>query len=304
MSKKLKLVLGVTAAAGLMAIFIRYLSNISIPILQPAGIVAQKEKNLIIIALLLCMIVVLPVFIMTFYIAWKYRESNTSGAYQPTWDHNWKIETVWWGVPLFIIVILGIITWKSSHDLDPARELSSSIPSLQVQVVALPWKWLFIYPRQKIASVNYLEIPVNTPVVFTVTADAPLNSFWVPQLGGQVYAMSGMNTTLNLMADKPGTFVGRSANVSGRGFAGMTFKVKATSTDDFSEWIEKVKQSPDKLSYAKYSELAAPSSNNPISYYSANAYQLYESVIMKYRQPGFQMGNNPSNYAIMSDKIN
>jgi cytochrome o ubiquinol oxidase subunit 2 len=299
MSKKQKLVLGAVFIAVLLTIAVRFLLNSDIAVLQPAGIVGQKEKNLMILATLLCLIVVIPVFIMTFYIAWKYREGNKTARYQPSWDHDWKAESVWWGVPLLIITVLAVVTWNSAHDLDPFKSLASANKPLSVQVVALPWKWLFIYPQQGISTVNYLEMPVNTPVNFQITADAPMNSFWIPQLGGQVYAMSGMSTQLHLMADKTGSYIGRSANISGRGFAGMQFTAKAATGSDFSNWVSSVKRSPDKLTVNNYSKLALESENNPIAYYSGNADQLYDNVIMKYMMPGHQMGSPSDNSAAM-----
>jgi cytochrome o ubiquinol oxidase subunit II len=299
MSKKQKLVLGAVFIAVLLTAAVRFLLNSDIAVLQPAGIVGQKEKNLMIIATLLCLIVVIPVFIMTFYIAWKYREGNKTAKYQPGWDHDWKVESVWWGIPLVIITVLAVVTWNSAHDLDPFKSLASANKPLTVQVVALPWKWLFIYPQQGISTVNYLEMPVNTPVNFQITADAPMNSFWIPQLGGQVYAMSGMSTQLHLMADKTGSYIGRSANISGRGFAGMQFTAKAATGSDFSNWVSSVKRSPDKLTVNNYSKLALESENNPIAYYSGNADQLYDNVIMKYMMPGHQMGSPSDNSAAM-----
>lgn len=298
MSKKQKLVLGAVLLAVLLAAITRFLLNSNVAVLQPAGEVGQKEKNLIIFATLLCLIVVLPVFLMTFYIAWKYRAGNSTAKYQPGWDHSLKIESVWWGIPLLIITVLAVVAWNSSHDLDPYKSLSSTNQPLPIQVVALNWKWLFIYPQQNISTVNYLEIPVNRPVNFQITADAPMNSFWIPQLGGQVYAMSGMSTQLHLMADKTGTYVGRSANISGRGFAGMQFDTKAVAADDFSTWVSQVKNSPNSLDLDNYSKLALDSENNPVAYYSSTADNLYDAVIMKYMMPGHQM-SSPSDNSTM-----
>jgi len=236
---------------------------------------------------------------MTIYIALKYREGNKSAKYHPNWDHNLKIESVWWGIPLIIIAILAVVAWNSSHDLDPFKALNSNVRPLNVQVVALPWKWLFIYPQQSISMVNYLEIPMNTPINFQITADAPMNSFWIPQLGGQIYAMSGMSTELHLMSDKAGMYTGRSANISGRGFAGMQFKVKSTSSADFSGWVASVKESPNKLSFDNYSKLALESENNPVAYYSSTADNLFDNVIMKYMEPGHQMGSPSDNSTVM-----
>ena len=180
-----------------------------------------------IFAALLSLVVVIPVFAMTIYIVWRYRESNQKAKYSPDWDHNSKVETIWWLIPTLLIVVLSVVTWNSSHSLDPFKPIKSSVKPLRVQVIALQWKWLFIYPEQGVASTNILELPVDRPINFEVTADAPMNSFWIPQLGGQIYAMAGMSTQLHLMASEAGTYAGASANLSGKGFAKMKFDTKA-----------------------------------------------------------------------------
>jgi cytochrome o ubiquinol oxidase subunit 2 len=299
MSKKQKLLLGVIVALAALGVIVRYLLNSNIPVLQPAGQIGEKEKHLLVITTLLCLIVVIPVFIMTAYIAWKYREGNKSARYQPSWDRSWKIESVWWGIPLMIISTLAVITWNSSHDLDPFKPLASTNKAIPVQVVALPWKWLFIYPQQNISTVNYLAMPLNTPVDFQITADAPMNSFWIPQLGGQVYAMSGMSTQLHLMADKPGLYTGRSANISGRGFSGMDFQTHVWDKSQFDSWVQTVRKSPTKLTFDQYAQLSQDSENNPPTYYSAAADNLYDNIIMKYMEPGHQMGMPSDNSTVM-----
>src|SRR5476649_775967 len=178
----------------------------TIAVLSPKGQIADKERHLIILATLLMLIVVVPVYVMMFVIAWKYREGNTKARYTPDWDHSNGLEFLWWAIPMAIIAVLSVITFKSSHELDPFKALSSTKPPITIQVVALQWKWLFIYPNQNIASVNYFRMPANTPVDFEITADSPMNSFWIPQLGGQIYAMPGMSTELHLMADGVGKY--------------------------------------------------------------------------------------------------
>jgi len=189
----------------------------------------------------------------------------------------------------FIILILAVLTWNSSHDLDPFKPIVSDKPPITIQVVALQWKWLFIYPQQNIASVNIIQFPNQTPINFEVTADAPMNSFWIPQLGGQIYAMPGMSTQLHLMADTEGTYRGSSANISGKGFAGMNFSAKSTSQADFDQWVALVHQTRNNLSLAKYNNLAKPSQNNPLSYYSSSQSGLYDRVVMKYMMPASQL---------------
>jgi cytochrome o ubiquinol oxidase subunit 2 len=268
-----------------------YLSSVNIPVLQPAGEVGLKERNLIYISLLLAVIVVVPVFIMLFLFSWKYHEGNKHAKYSPNFDSNRKLESIWWGVPFVIIFILSIITWNSSHDLDPFKPLSAASKPVNVQVVALQWKWLFIYPDYNVASVNFLQIPTHTPVNFEITSDAPMNSFWIPQLGGQIYAMSGMSTHLHLMADKPGNYAGRSANISGKGFSGMTFTTRAGSQNDFNNWLTNVRQKNSNLNLAAYNQLAQPSENNPASYYSSVDSDLYDGIVSKYIAPDAHMGH-------------
>ncbi|HZP55220.1 MAG TPA: COX aromatic rich motif-containing protein, partial [Candidatus Saccharimonadales bacterium] len=206
--------------------------------------------------------------------------------YDPHFSHSRIIESVWWGVPLVIITALAVVTWRSSHQLDPFKSLAANQKQITIQVVALNWKWLFIYPEQNIASVNLVEFPQNTPVEFNITADAPMNSFWIPQLGGQIYAMSGMTTRLNLMADRIGTYHGASANISGKGFAGMEFLAKSVSAADYNSWIKQISKTNNSLSLNNYNKLAVPSMNNPVSYYSSVENGLYEGIVNKFTNPG------------------
>jgi cytochrome o ubiquinol oxidase subunit 2 len=277
----LLLFLGVVGAATL------FLINSDIALLEPTGTVAEQQRNLLVIGSLLSLIIVVPVFGLTFFIAWKYREGNKKAKYQPEWDRSKLVESIWWGVPLALILVLSIIAWKSSHDLDPFKELESDKKPLTVQVVALQWKWLFIYPEQGIASVNFVQFPEDRPVTFKITSDAPMNSFWIPKLGGQIYAMAGMETKLHLMASQTGSYEGSSANISGEGFAGMKFTAKASSEADFKAWADSVKQTAGHtLDQEEYAQLAEPSKNNPVAYYSSVEQGLFDTVIMKYMTPG------------------
>lgn len=261
-----------------------YLHHTSIPVLEPRGPIAHQERQLIVITLLLSLIVVLPVFGLLFGFAWRYREGG-GGKYSPNLAGNRIAETIWWLIPSAIILVLSVIIWNSSHTLDPYRPIASSTPPMTIQVVALDWKWLFIYPEQNIASVNYVQFPKNTPVNFQITSDSVMNSFWIPQLGSQIYAMPGMNTQLNLLASSDGNFYGSSANISGSGFADMNFIAHASSTDDFNQWVRLVKHSSSSLSQAAYSRLVKPSDNNPVSYYASSTSDLYNTIINKYLAP-------------------
>jgi cytochrome o ubiquinol oxidase subunit 2 len=251
-------------------------------LLDPSGIVASKERDLIIFTVLLGAIVVIPVFFMLFFVAWRYREGNEKAEYQPEWQNNRWLEGLWWGIPLIIISILGVVAWQSSHDLDPYRPLDSDKTPVRVQVIALQWRWLFIYPEERIASMNELRFPVNTPVNFEITADAPMNSFWIPKLGSQVYAMSGMSTKLHLEASELGDFEGSSANISGEGFADMRFIAKAVSDHDFHLWKEATRQSSTQLNKELYRQLAKPTHDTKVYSYSLQDTGLYDTIVMKY----------------------
>ncbi|MDE3045975.1 MAG: ubiquinol oxidase subunit II [Verrucomicrobiota bacterium] len=267
-----------------------FIEEAPIPVLDPRGWVGVKERDLIVISTLLMLIVIIPVFILTWWITWKYRASNTKAKYDPKWDHSHLAETIWWSVPCAIIVVLGILTWESCHELDPfhpldAKSIQTTEKPIEIQVVALQWRWLFIYPEQKIASMNLVQFPAKRPVHFQITADAPMNSFWIPQLGGQIYAMPGMKTQLHLIADEAGSFRGTSANLSGEGFARMNFVAKSTSPEEFSAWVESVRQSGNVLEWAGYTKLVEPSSDRNVFLYSLGEEGLYDRIIMKYMMP-------------------
>jgi len=284
------------ALLGLILVYVfhRYFHVHPLAVFNSKGIVAQKERNLIIFALGLSLVVVIPVFSLLATFAWKYRASNDKAKYSPELDHSRVAETIWWLIPSCLIVILSVVAWNSSHALDPYKPLNVSAKPMAIQVVALDWKWLFIYPQQNMATVNYVEFPVNTPVTFQITADAPMNSFWIPQLGGQVYAMPGMSTELHLMASQAGEYRGSSANISGVGFAGMKFVAHADSTMAFNAWVKTVKQSPNHLTSESYSQLARPSQNDPVAYYASSQANLYETTLMKFMMPMTPQSNTDS----------
>lgn len=254
-------------------------------ILNPKGAIAHHQRDLIITSTLLMLIIVIPVIIMTIAIAWRYREGNTKATYSPNWDFNAAIEIIWWALPCVIILILSALTWKSSHELDPYKPIDTAKKPLVIQVVALQWKWLFIYPEQKIATVNFLQIPEKTPIHFELTSDAPMNSFWVPQLGGQIYAMPGMKTELYLSADEEGSYQGSSASLSGEGFAAMTFTVKSSSQAEFNDWVHSIQQTPTLLGQQEYNELAKPSKETLHKAYLLKKEDLFDWTVMKYMMP-------------------
>ena len=285
MDKKTKFgLLGLLIFLGLVISFV-YLNHVNIPVLEPQGIVAQKQLKLILLTLGLSAVVVIPVFALTITIGIKYREGNHKSTYKPNWDGNNLLEIIWWLIPAALILILGMVIWKSSYALDPYKPLSNTQKPIVIDVIALDWKWLFLYPEENIATVNYLQIPVGRPIHFNITADAPMNSLWIPQLGSQIYAMPGMSTELNLDAKRTGNYYGSSANISGTGYAGMNFITHATPSSDYARWVKDTQRNKNELDSVTYAKLAKPSQNNPPSFYGSYNEGLYDSIIMKYMGP-------------------
>jgi len=271
----------------------------SMAVLAPEGTIADQQRDLIVFATLLMLVIVVPVFALLIGISWRYRASNKKAKYAPDWDRNRLAEVAWWGFPILIIIILASVAWVSSHKLDPYRKIEADAKPLTVQVVALQWKWLFIYPEQNIATVNYLQIPEKTPINLEITSDGPMNSFWIPQLGGQIYAMAGMQTQLNLMADKTGTFQGSSANLSGEGFAGMKFETKSTNQADFDTWVASVKNGDNILNEEHYEKLSAKSENNPPTFYANVSNDLFKHIVDSFVKPS-SSENSVSNEMVES----
>lgn len=259
------------------------LSGCDAALLNPKGQIGLEERRLILTAIGLMLIVVVPVIIMALVFTFKYRAGNNA-KYSPNWAHSNKIEAVVWGVPILIILILGTITWKTTHSLDPYRPLDSDQKPLVVEVVSLDWKWLFIYPEQGIATVNEIAFPKDRPVEFKITSNSVMNSFFIPQLGSQIYAMAGMQTKLHLDAHEAGEYRGISSSYSGKGFSGMKFTAIATPDEaGFNEWVQKVKQSPNTLNnMAAFNKLAAPSEFNKPEYFSSVDPNLFGNVIAKF----------------------
>lgn len=254
-------------------------------ILNPKGIIAQQELHLLITAVLLMLIVVVPVIVLTLVIARRYRAS-ANAKYTPDWAHSNLLEAVWWAIPIAIIGVLATITWITTHQLDPYRQLAVGGKPLKIEVVALQWRWLFIYPEQHIATINYIEFPANRQVEFDITADAPMNSFQIPQLGGQIYAMGGMQTKLHLIANEPGDYQGRSVSFSGDGFSDMKFIARATASDaEFQQWVASVKNAPNQLNMASYEQLAKATHDESKQYFSSVENNLFQDIINKYMVP-------------------
>jgi len=255
------------------------LGGCSMEILNPKGDIGAQEKTLILTALGLMLLVVVPVIIMTVYFVWKYRASNTQAVYMPRWAHSTRIEVVVWTIPCIIVAILAVLTWRSSHALDPYRPIESTVEPVNIDVVSLDWKWLFIYPDYDIATVNEIAFPVDAPVQFRITSASVMNSFFIPQLGSQIYSMAGMETKLHLIAREAGTYAGLSANYSGGGFSGMRFKAIATSQQGFQDWIDKAKAANNPLTPQAYEALAAPSTHEAVALYSSTPTGMFDYIM-------------------------
>jgi cytochrome o ubiquinol oxidase subunit 2 len=254
----------------------------NLDILNPKGSVGLAERDLIATSTWAMLIVVIPVIALTLFFAWRYRASNRNAEYRPEWTHSTGVEIAVWTIPTLIILFLAVLTWKTTHELDPYKPLESQVKPINVEVVALDWKWLFIYPDLGIASVNQLALPVGTPVNFLITSDTVMNSFFIPQLGGQIYAMAGMQTRLHLIADEAGNYAGTSANFSGKGFSDMKFRTLATSPEEFNAWIAKVRASSDNLSMDRYHAVSAPTEKEPVRYFSSVDPKLFHNIIARY----------------------
>jgi cytochrome o ubiquinol oxidase subunit 2 len=282
MKKVLGVVVPICALVGVLGLMVFASQGVSMPVIDTRGDIAEAQKNTLYFSVLIMLIVIIPVFILLFFISWRYRENNKKAAYKPNWSSNKKLEAIWWGIPIAIIGILSVVVWQTSHSLDPYKELVSDKKPVQIQVVALQYKWLFIYPDESVASIGEFAMPVDTPVTFTITSDAPMNSFWIPQLGGQVYAMSAMSTKLHLNATEVGDYRGSSANISGEGHASMTFTAKARTDKEYAAWVEKAKKSPLVLSKATYEQIRLPSIEKKVSTYKLTEPGLYDSIVASY----------------------
>ena len=249
---------------------------------DPKGPIGDTERLVIIVSFVLMLIVVIPVFIMAIWFPWKYRAANTKAPYDPKWSHSVKIESVVWLVPAVIVTILGIIVWKTTHQLDPHKPIETGVKPIIIEAVSLDWKWLFIYPEQQIATVNQIVFPANVPLSFRITSASVMTSFFIPQLGSQIYAMAGMQTQLHLLADEPGTYTGQNQQLSGEGYADMNFKALAVSREEFESWVNEVRQSTEKLDIARYQELEQPSVDDPVAHFSAVKPDLFKQIIGKY----------------------
>jgi len=248
-------------------------------VLDPKGPIAAQELMLLINTTEIMLVVVVPVILLTLGFAWWYRASNPRANHSPDWAYQGGVEFVVWSIPALIVILVGGVAWIGSHQLDPKAPIASDKKPVQIDVVALDWKWLFIYPEQRIATLNQLVVPAGTPVNFRLTSATVMNSFFVPQLGSQIYAMGGMTTRLNLLADAPGEFQGLSANFSGDGFADMQFKVKSVQSGEFDGWVAKVRGEGSALDDAAYGALTKPSHAVPPATYRSADPALFERIV-------------------------
>lgn len=259
-------------------------------VLDPAGDVAMQQRDLLLQSTWLMLLIIVPVMALTVLFAWRYRAANKKAKYEPDWDHSTQLELVIWGAPLLIIICLGALTWMGTHLLDPYRPLGKAKTAtdqpLMVDVVAMDWKWLFIYPQYGVATVNELAVPVGRPVSFHITASSVMNSFYVPALAGQIYAMPGMQTELHAILARPVTARGFSANYSGAGFSGMNFAFHGLTKGDFDGWVKRAQASRDHLDRAAYLTLERPSENVPVHRYGAVEDGLYDAILNLCVTPG------------------
>jgi len=247
-------------------------------VLDPKGPIAAAERQILFNALGIMLAIVIPTILATLGVAAWFRASNKRARYLPDFEYSGRLELLVWAIPAMTVILVGGVAWVGAHDLDPRKPLESEAKPLRVQVVSLDWKWLFIYPEEGIATVNQLTIPVDTPVSFELTSSGVMNSFFVPQLGSQIYTMAGMVTQLHLQADHPGTYRGLSAQYSGEGFADMRFTVNAVSAEEFSRWVDAARSAGPVLDAQAYADLAKPSAAVAPFTYRAVAPDLFNSI--------------------------
>ncbi len=273
-------ILGMVGLGLLIKIMLR---GKDVALLNPKGYIADSQYHLILFTTALMLSIAIPTMFILYFFAWKYRESNQNAIFEPNKRHGKFFVFSVWAVPSAFALALTLVMWPAAHRLDQHKLIASDQKPLTIQVVALRWKWLFIYPEQNISTVNYIQVPTGTPLQFELTADeTPMSSFWIPHLGGQLYAMTGHVNRLNLIAASPGDYSGRSAEINGAGFQGMKFITRASSKADFDLWVETVRQSSTALNSDVYDNLLTPSEDNPAEYYSAAESGLYGKVLNKY----------------------
>jgi cytochrome o ubiquinol oxidase subunit 2 len=261
-------------------------------ILDPQGPIGAADKTILIDSLAIMLAIVLPTIVAIFAFAYWFRASNAKAFYWPDWEYSGRIELVVWSVPALTVILLGGVAWIGAHQLDPAKPIEGSSKPLTIQAVSLDWKWLFIYPGQKIATVNTLTVPQGVPLQFQLTSASVMNVFFIPQFGSMIYTMNGMATRLNLRADKPGTFQGLSAHFSGDGFSDMHFDVRVVPSEQFSKWAQDASNAQQALDERSYQEIAKPSMKNPPAIYRLADPDLFNAIVTQKLppSPGAQAG--------------
>jgi len=268
---------------GLVLLVAMLLYGTDIALFNPKGLIAEQQLRLMLLVGGALVAAAVPTLTLLYFFAWKYRESNDKATYNPDLKHSKLFIVGLWALPTALMLVLATIMWIETHRLEPQKLIVANTNSLKVQVIALRWKWLFIYPDQRIATVNFLQVPTGTPLEFELTADeAPMSSFWIPHLGGQLYAMTGHVNRLNLLAETAGDYTGSSAEINGAGFAGMKFTARASTPEAFDLWVRDVRASSHVLDADEYTALLKPSESQPAAYYSQADASLYDTVLMKY----------------------
>jgi cytochrome o ubiquinol oxidase subunit 2 len=273
-------VLGLIVLCLVIAVLLR---GNDVILFNPKGLIAEEQRSLMLLSTLIMLGFGVPILAALYFFAWRYREGNEKVAYSPNPKYKKSSAFLFWATPTLIMLILAAIMLPATQRLEPQDQIRSDKETMIVQVVAMRWKWLFIYPDQDIATVNFVQIPVDTPVQFELTADeTPMSSFWIPHLGGQLYAMTEHVNRLNLMADTVGDYEGSAAEINGRGFAGMRFTTRVSNQADFDKWILETKSSSLYLDESEYGELLKPSENHPATFFSSADTGLYSNILSKY----------------------
>jgi cytochrome o ubiquinol oxidase subunit 2 len=267
----------------------RFVHGYNMALFNPKGYIAKEQHSVMLFTAIVLLSVAIPTILVLYFVAYKYRESNTKATYEPNKKHGKKLNITLWGIPFSVLLLLASVMLPVTHKLEPQKVITANTNNkpMTIQVVSMRWKWLFIYPEQHIATVNFVQMPINTPIEFEMTADdSPMSSFWIPNLAGQLYTMTGMVNHLNMMADTPGDYPGSSAEINGAGFAGMKFTARASSTEDFEQWVQQVRQSPLALDTAKYDKLVKPSEYETVALFNSYDATIYDKVLSKYTGPG------------------
>ena len=280
MKRGVRIVVPIVAAILLVGLFAWLLKGKQIDVLAPAGEIAEQQRQILFFALLLSTLVVVPVFTLLIVFSVKYRAGNKKSKYDPNWGENTFLEGLWWGIPIAIIGVMGVLTYQTTHSLDPYKKLDGG-QQVSVQVVGLQWKWLFIYPEHKLATLNYAPMPIDQPVHFTLSTEAPMSAFWIPALGSQIYAMNGMESQLNLKGTKIGSYTGYNTNINGEGYATMKFQAKVMSKSDFTAWVAKAKKSKDVLTMKTYNKLAESEIDTSERTYTLENAELFDAIVQR-----------------------